>query len=250
MQLHFLGTTGYHPNARRQTACFMLPEQGIVLDAGTGTFRVRDRICTTELDIFLTHAHLDHIAGLTFLFDVLHQKQVSRVTVRGEREKLAAVEEHLLAELIFPVKPPCEFQPFAKPFGGPIAISDGGSLTYFPLEHPGGSIGYRLDWPGHSMAYVTDTTARADAAYIEKIRGVNLLVHECYFPDSLAELAAKTGHSTTTPVAEVACRAGVGQLVLVHMNPLDESDDPIEIATARAIFPKTEISEDEAVYEF
>ena len=33
MKLHLLGTTGYHPNARRHTACLMLPEQGIVLDA-------------------------------------------------------------------------------------------------------------------------------------------------------------------------------------------------------------------------
>jgi len=246
MQLHLLGSTGYHPNARRQTACLMLPEQGIVLDAGTGMFRVRDRLCTSELDIYLTHAHLDHVFGLTFLFDVLHQKQLTRVTVHGERDKLAAIDEHLLAELLFPVKLPCDFQPLT----GPTAISGGGKLTHFPLDHPGGSVGFRLDWSGHSMAYVTDTNATPDAAYVEEIRGVDLLIHECYFPDNLRDVAIKTGHSTTTPVAEVARRAGVGQLVLVHLNPLDESDDPIGLATARAIFPRTELGEDEAVYEF
>ena len=99
-------------------------------------------------------------------------------------------------------------------------------LTHFPLVHQGGSIGYRLDWPGHSMAYVTDTTADADAAYVAKIRGVDLLVHECYFPDAQAEWAAKTGHSHTTPVAQVATRAGVKRLVLVHLNPLSTADDP------------------------
>ena len=46
-------------------------------------------------------------------------------------------------------------------------------LDNFPLDHPGGSIGLRLDWPGHSMAYVTDTTATVDAQYIEAIRGVD-----------------------------------------------------------------------------
>ena len=75
MQLHLLGTTGYHPNARRHTACLMLPEQGIVLDAGTGMFRVRSRLKTRELDIFLTHAHLDHVVGLTYLFDTLVKSQ-------------------------------------------------------------------------------------------------------------------------------------------------------------------------------
>ncbi|HOT62947.1 MAG TPA: hypothetical protein PLU93_08795, partial [Treponemataceae bacterium] len=41
----------------------------------------------------------------------------------------------------------------------------GGQLTHFPLAHQGGSRGFRLDWPGHSMAYVTDTTATPDADY-------------------------------------------------------------------------------------
>ena len=152
MQLHFLGTTGYHPNARRHTACFMLPEQGIVLDAGTGMFRVRDRICTTELDIFLTHAHLDHIAGLTFLFDVLHEKQVNRVTVHGERQKLAAIEEHLLAELIFPVKPPCDFEPFVEPLAGRSQFQMADRSRTFRSSIPAGrlaigSIGRVTAWP-------------------------------------------------------------------------------------------------------
>jgi ribonuclease BN (tRNA processing enzyme) len=209
-------------------------------------FRVRERLCTTELDIFLSHVHLDHVVGLTFLLDILHEKQVARVTVHGETEKLAAIEQHLLAELIFPVKLPCQY----KPLAGPVALPNGGRLSHFPLKHRGGSVGYRLDWPGHSMAYVTDTTASVDAAYVESIRGVDLLVHECYFNDGQAAQAETTGHSTTSHVAEVARRAAVGRLVLVHMNPQDESDDPIGLAAARSLFAATEMGEDEAVYEF
>lgn len=224
----------------------MLPEQGIVLDAGTGMFRVRNRLQTPMLDIFLTHAHLDHIVGLTFLFDVLYQKNINRVTVHGEPAKLEAIEKHLLSEFIFPVRLPCEFKPLAET----VALAGGGQLTSFPLEHPGGSLGFRLDWPGHSLAYITDTTAAPDVPYVDFIRGVDLLVHECYFGDELDELAVKTGHSSTTNVARVAEQADVKRLVLVHMNPLDESDDPIGLATAQAIFAQTELGEDEAVYEF
>ena len=72
MKLIILGSTGYHPNELRHTACFMLPEIGVVLDAGTGIFRVRRTLQTPDLTIFLTHAHVDHIVGLTFLFDVLN----------------------------------------------------------------------------------------------------------------------------------------------------------------------------------
>ena len=70
MKVVLLGTTGYHPNDRRQTACMMLPELGVAFDAGTATYRVSEYLSTDSLDIFLSHAHLDHVVGLTFLFDV------------------------------------------------------------------------------------------------------------------------------------------------------------------------------------
>jgi ribonuclease BN (tRNA processing enzyme) len=246
MKLVLMGTAGYHPNDRRQTACFMIPEMGIVLDAGTGMYRVRDRLLTSHLDIFLTHAHLDHVCGLTFLLDVLHGKSVDRVTVHGEAHKLVQIKEHLFSQALFPVEPQFELRPLTKE----APLPNGGRLTHFPLEHPGGSIGYRLDWPGHSLAYVTDTTAVADATYLKHITGVDLLIHECNFPDSLADLAKLTGHSCTTPVAETARRAGVKQLVLVHFNALDISDDPIGLSTARAIFPATQLGEDGMEIEF
>ncbi len=122
MKLVLLGTTGYHPNDERQTACYMLPELGIVLDAGTGMYRARDLLATPTLDIFLTHAHLDHIVGLTFLFDVLYDKSLERVTVHGAADKLKAVREHLLAEPIFPVALPCDY----RPLEAPVALAGGG----------------------------------------------------------------------------------------------------------------------------
>ena len=131
-----------------------------------------------------------------------------------------------------------------------VELPRGGRLTHFPLEHPGGVLGYRLDWPGHSMAYVTDTTAAVDADYVEKIRGVDLLIHECYFPDAMAAWAKKTGHSSTTPVARVARQADVGRLVLVHLDPGAAEDDSIGLDVARAIFPATELGHDLMELEF
>ena len=107
-----------------------------------------------------------------------------------------------------------------------------------------------MDWPDRSLAYVTDTTARPDAAYVEKIRGVDLLLHECNFPDEAAEWAIKTGHSWTTNVAQVAREANVGRLIVVHVNPLDNLPDPIGIDKLRAIFPKAELGFDGQVVEF
>ncbi|HWB00432.1 MAG TPA: MBL fold metallo-hydrolase [Pirellulales bacterium] len=246
MKVVLLGTTGYHPSEQRQTACFMIPEAGVVLDAGTGMFRVRDHLATDELDIFITHAHLDHTMGLTFLLDVLVERPMQRVTVHGEASKLDAIQQHLLAPDLFPVALPCEY----RPLGDRAPLLGGGTLTAFPLEHPGGSLGFRLDWPGHSLAYVTDTIARPDAPYIDYIRGVDLLLHECYFPDEQSEFAETTGHSHVTPVAEVARAANVGRLLLVHLWPLPNVDDPVGLGTAQRIFPQTHLGRDLDVYEF
>jgi ribonuclease BN (tRNA processing enzyme) len=68
---------------------------------------------------------------------------------------------------------------------------------------------------------------------------VDVLVHECYFADGEEAFAELTGHSCTTPVAKVAKAADVGFLVLVHVNPLSSSPDPIGLEVAQAIFPNT-----------
>ena len=241
MDLHFLGTTGYHPNETRHTACMMIPELGLVLDAGTGMFRVGPLLETETLEIFLTHAHLDHSMGLTFLFDILHGRSINTVRVYGEGAKLKALEEHLFSPLLFPIKPPCDFRPHS---GDHRELLKGGVVKWFPLEHPGGSLGYRVDAQGKKLAYVTDTTASPTAEYVNAIRGVDVLVHECYFPDGEEERAALTGHSCSTPVAEVAKAAGVGQLYLVHINPLDEEGSAIHVDQMRKIFPETHVATD------
>lgn len=246
MKLILLGTSGYHPTDTRHTACLLLPEVGVMLDAGTAVYRAGRLLRTDTLDIFLTHAHLDHVVGLTYLFSVLTERRLSRVTVHGLVEKLAAVELHLFSEDLFPARPPMEL----KPLVGDVALADGGRLHHFPLTHQGGSLGFRLEWPGHRLAYVTDTVANPAADYVALVRGVDLLVHECYFDDDQSQWAERVGHSHTTPVAEVARAAGVGRLVLTHVNPLVSRIDEAALQTARAIFPNTLVGEDLMELEF
>jgi ribonuclease BN (tRNA processing enzyme) len=246
MKLQLLGTAGYHPNDRRQTACLMLPELGIVLDAGTAFYRVHEYLCTEELDVFLTHAHLDHVVGLTYLFDVVRERNLRRVTVHGMADKLAAIKTHLLAEQLFPAQPPCEFRPLI----GPVALSGGGQLSYFPVEHPGGAVGFRLDWPEHSVAYVTDTTASPQASYAQAVQGVNLLVHECNFSDNEAELAVRWGHSSLSAVARLAAAASVGEVVLVHLSPRGPDISDADLRAARQIFSPLTVGDDRQEIDF
>ncbi|APZ95805.1 MBL fold metallo-hydrolase [Fuerstiella marisgermanici] len=240
MRLQFLGTGGYHPNERRHTACLLLPDHGIALDAGTGFFRVQKRLNTDTLDVFLSHAHLDHVCGLTFFLVPILNGDVRKVRIHGSKQTLDAVRSHLFDEAIFPVDPPYEW--CELPEGQHVDIADGGKLSWTQLEHPGGSIGYRLDWPGHSLAYITDTTAPGN--YLPFISGVDVLIHECYFPDDMGEWASKTGHSSATAVAHVAKQCGAKRLYLVHADPQHPEDDPIGMDGIRKIFPDSELAED------
>jgi ribonuclease Z len=246
MKLALLGTGGYYPTSRRHTACMVLPEMGVVLDAGTGMCRLGEYVQTDRLDIFLTHAHLDHIAGLTYLVNLVSSEMLERTTVHGDSGHLAAVREHLFAEAIFPVAPAFRF----ASLNGPQTLPDGGRLKHFPLAHPGGSLGFRLEWPGHSMAYVTDTMADIGAEYVREIRGVDLLVHESFFPEDVGIMPAKTGHSTLLTVATIAAEANVGRLVIVHIDPLIEDASAFDIVGARKIFANTEIAFDGMELQF
>ena len=249
VKLHFLGTTGYHPNNQRHTACLMIPEMGVIFDAGTGIFRARDLIQTPVLDIFLSHVHLDHCVGLTFLYDVLLGKSLERVTVHVAESKIEAICRQLYAEELFPVRPNFELLPLPK--DGRIKFSDDVNLTAIPIVHPGGCHAFRLDWlqRGKSMAYVTDTTADPNADYVRAIRQVDTLIHECYFPDGWEDKAELTGHSCLTPVAKVAAAAEVARCFLVHVNPLDESDQPLDLASVEQYFRHIEVACDRQVID-
>ena len=244
MRVVFLGTGGYHPNERRHTASVLLPDAGVALDAGSGFFRVQNAIRSSTLDVFLTHAHLDHVCGLTFILVPLLRGDLERVRVFGTQDTLHAVRTHLLAHELFPVEPDFEWHIL----DGSVALPDNGELTWISLEHPGGSVGFRLDWPGKSLAYITDTTAPGN--YADFVRGVDVLIHECYFPDELDDWAQRTGHSSSSNVAKLARAAKVKRLYLVHVDPQRPDDDPVGLNGIRAIFPKTELTEDLMEIEF
>lgn len=244
MQLVFLGTGGYHPNERRHTASVLLPDIGIALDAGTGFFRVQNTIRTSTLDVFLTHAHLDHVCGLTYVLVPLLRGDLECVRVFGTADTLQAVRTHLLARDLFPVEPEFEWHTLH----GSIPLPSGGKLTWISLDHPGGSVGFRLDWPGKSLAYITDTSAPGH--YADFVRGVDVLIHECYFPDEMNDWAEKTGHSSSSNVAMLAKSADVRRLYIVHVDPQRPDNDPVGLDSIRAIFANTELAEDLMEIEF
>ena len=224
-------------------------------------YRLAPLIQTDSLDILISHAHLDHIAGLTFLLDVFFKRPVDTVRIWGEAAKLEAIRRHLFDEHIFPVPLRAQWCPIDNLPTFEVGVGTAQkrppvTVDWRPQQHPGGSIGYRLRWDASSstqtktLVYATDTVGDESESMSHWIDGADLLMHECYFQDHEMEWAIKTGHCWTTRAAEIASAGRVKKLLLTHINPLATGDDPVNIAKAHAHFPNTLVATDHAVIEF
>ncbi len=225
MKIHCLGTAGYHPNNDRHTSCYYLPESGIALDCGTGAYRLPGVLQGNRLDILLSHAHLDHTAGLTFLLDVVAAYPIEKIRIWGEADKLAAVQEHLFDPVIFPAKLDAEWNPIDDLDEFHIGST---KITWRRQQHPGGSVAYRLELPeGKRLIYCTDTAGDTTPEHIDWIRHADLLMHECNFRNTEVDWAIHTGHSWTDRVAKVATLSNPKKVLITHLNPMHTTSDPI-----------------------
>ena len=253
MRLVILGSGGYHPNNARHTLCSVIPEARVILDAATAFFRIGPYLDEKPWNVFLTHAHLDHVIGLTYYWSLVQKKTFGPVRVWGSEKTLDAIRRFLFSEPLFPKMPPYEFVPIG--IGETVSIESQESrrplrVTAFGLSHPGGAQGYRLDWEQNSLAYVTDTTIEASPNYKPLVEGVKLLVHEAFCGRGYEDAAMQMGHVTVTQAAEIARDCRVDQLVVVHINPLADTDTVREFAEARSIFRNLVIAEDNLVIDF
>lgn len=247
MRVEFFGTAGFHPNAHRHTSGIFLPDAApdaaFLLDAGTGTWRLTERPLPPRLHIFLTHCHLDHVAGLTFLLDVTYKGDLD-VTLYAEQSTLETVCQVLFASPLFPL--PFEHRMVALETGKQIEV-EGVSVSVFPLTHPNDSYAYRFEWADLSLAYVTDTAG--DQAYFDFIRGVDLLIHERNFPDHLAHIAEASGHCTSSDLVKAAQDSQAKTVIATHFNPLTKTDPLLEDDVYGQI-PGVISATDELVVEF
>ncbi|HAH08936.1 MAG TPA: MBL fold metallo-hydrolase, partial [Alphaproteobacteria bacterium] len=96
------------------------------------------------------------------------------------------------------------------------------------LNHPDGATGYRLDYQGHSVAYVTDTEhlpGKPDQNVLGLIDGADLLVYDCTYTDNEFEAKRGWGHSTWQEGVRLAQAAQVKRLAIFHHDP--DHEDPV-----------------------
>lgn len=229
----------------------------IILDAGTGirelgrSLLARADGAAVEGDIFLTHAHWDHIQGIPF-FAPLFRKG-NHFTIWGSKSLQTSIDRVVrdqMSPVVFPVsfeelQARIDFQELAEE----RRTGNGYEVAAFGVRHPGGALGYRFsagNGPDRALVYVSDnelgTLARYDEPpqwrdrFVAFARGARVLVHDAmYMADEYAPFVG-WGHSTSEDVVELALDAEVERLVLFHHRP-ERTDEEVDrcIESCRAL---------------
>ena len=222
-----LGTNGFIPSFNRRTMSFLVLNESemLLLDAGTGVARLLEPHIIELmkpydcLNVILSHYHLDHVVGLSYLLRAWTRGRV-RIYAPG-RPLVEATPQETLNGLLRPPLFPLTLREFPTPVEiVPVTYenlqTETWSIRLRAQKHAGGSAAIRI---GDEIAYVTDTIV--DEATSTFVRGVKLLLHEVFLTDAEAENgdADRLAHSYPSGVARIARQAGVGRLMPVHHHP-------------------------------
>jgi phosphoribosyl 1,2-cyclic phosphodiesterase len=203
----------------------------LIFDAGTGIRQLGNALTkaanTTDFDIFLSHGHIDHVIGLPFFAPLFVAGQVVRVWA-GSLQPTGGVEKAVRKLMSFPFFPlqvdalqaELEFRDFRA--GDVINPRPGVTLRTAPLNHPGGAVGYRIEYGGQSVAYVTDIElgdGPIDPALLALTKDAGLVILDTTYTDEELPSHFGWGHSTWQQGIRLANAAGAGQLCLFHHDP-------------------------------
>lgn len=130
------------------TTSFLLDEHTL-LDGGTGVGRLSLAQMNQIETVLLTHAHLDHVAGVAMMLASLAEHRDKPLILAAPSEVLEAVKTHLLNWVVWPdfSKIPNEDSPILEYLElAPLQTVElnGYQVTPIPLSHTVPSYAYRI----------------------------------------------------------------------------------------------------------
>ena len=220
----------------------------LIFDAGSGLRELGAALVEegcTDVDLFLSHGHVDHLLGLPFFAFAF--RAGNRLRLWSGRHSPGGGTERLVRSLmgspLAPVGPEafaadvtfCDFRP-----GRTLHPRPGVAIRTAPLRHPGGATGYRVDHAGRSICYVTDTEhepGTRDENVAGLVDGADIVIYDAMFTDEELPHHRGWGHSTWQEGARLCRAAGVGTYAIFHHAP-DRDDDALDAIeqAARRLF--------------
>ena len=253
-EVTFLGTNGsvaFNAGAEKRakygtnTSCISVEAGGEVLifDAGTGLCGFKS--ANENIRFFLSHYHVDHTGGLLFLPDFFNgEKKIDLYGSSSEGVSLKTVVEEFLSPPLHPVgtevfRAQLTFNEIEA--GDTVNLSDGVTVRTIKLIHQPSCLGYRVDYNGKSLCYLSDVGLcehEGDNELFEFLKDTDLLVLDSFFDDGKA--IAGWGHSTWRECAEWAKKCNVKKLALFHHDfKLSDSEIDARTKLAQEVFQNT-----------
>jgi phosphoribosyl 1,2-cyclic phosphodiesterase len=201
----------------------------VILDGGSGIRLLGNAIAAdppAELDILLTHMHLDHVTGLGFFAPLFMDTTVRVWGPRIGDVPLAERIDTYLSPPLFPVR-------YAD-IPATVEVTEvrdetwdvaGITVTAAPVQHPGGALGFRLEEAGRTIAFIPDNELGLDPdAGVDLAAGADVLFHDAQY--TAAEYPHKIGwgHSSLPDFAAFVQRTEPGRALMFHHDPVHDDE--------------------------
>jgi phosphoribosyl 1,2-cyclic phosphodiesterase len=214
----------------------------VIFDAGSGIRALGQGLLDEakgkpiHARIFLTHFHWDHIQGIPF-FKPLYGPDNRISFVSGSTGR--PLQETLEGQMTMPYFPIGFSQVAAKRDfhqmeKGETVEANGLRISPFPLNHPQGASGYRIEANGIVIVYATDYehgVPESDAILRTYADGADVLICDAQYTPTEYEKHRGWGHSTWQNAVMLARDARAKHLMLFHHDP--DHDDTIMMQIAQ-----------------
>lgn len=231
------------------TSCVSLEIPGhdtLLFDLGTG-LRYFGQTCRKDRPFrgtcLVSHLHWDHIQGLPFFKPFLLEG--SHMTVYAPEQEGDRSAAQVFADTIQPPLFPIHLSMFPGLVDfrevGDAGFAFGEATVISRLiPHVGNTLGYRVEWNGRSVAYLSDHQMPQDGTFsatpgvYDLCRDVDLLIHDAQYTP--AEFAKKQdwGHCTPEYAVWLADSAGAKRLAMFHHDP-SHDDETLDMILGEAV---------------
>lgn len=186
---------------RQHLSCFII-DDCVAIDAGSLAMSTTPEQKRKIRDIILTHAHLDHIAGLPLFIDDLFAFLTEPVCVYATGEVIEVLERDVFNWSVYP-----RFSELKNKNGLVLTYSQfetGKSFNVRHLRvksvevnHKVPSVGFVITNGETTFAISGDTTkTKKFWEAVNREENLDALLIECAFPDEMSELACASHHLT------------------------------------------------------
>lgn len=230
MKVTILGASGGIARGLRTVSIQV--DDDVLIDAGTGVNDLTLEQMASIQHVFLTHAHLDHIACLPMLADAALDRRNGPLTVHALPETLAVLRDCLFNNRVWPdyTVRPSAGAPWVVleeiALGRPIVLS-GRTITPLPARHSVPCAGYAVEGPHGGFAYSGDTAFCEEFwGEVNRMQSLRNIFLECTFRDDVApEQASEWGHMVPRLWGKVfLAYQGKAEIRVIHMEPGKEVD--------------------------